>query len=170
MSHFFLCIAAPLKHTVGCFLTSWNILLDEISAQIVIFLQLGQGLLALAQEKHTHFLWFKYCEDSSIHVAEAALRHPSRFNKLLPLPTTVQKGTFPILHQITPNFRRADPAVVLALDYTGNFPHVTHQTTWQKQTVSQNICNTCTGYMVQMLFSVTTTCVQHSHGASVAAR
>jgi len=56
MSHFFLCIAAPLKHTVGCFLTSWNILLDEISAQIVIFLQLGQGLLALAQEKHTHFL------------------------------------------------------------------------------------------------------------------
>lgn len=69
----FYALQAPFKHTVSCFLTSWNILLDEISVKIVIFLQLGQGFLALTQwEKHTHFPWFMYCKDSSVHAGRCS--------------------------------------------------------------------------------------------------
>lgn len=49
----FYALQAPLKHRVCCFLLSRNILFDEIAAQIVVFLQQGQGFLALAPRNST---------------------------------------------------------------------------------------------------------------------
>lgn len=95
----FYALQAPFKHTVSCFLTSWNILLDEISVQIVIFLQLGQGFLALTQwEKHTFSMIYVLQRlTCPCWQMQSSGIHPSPVGCFPFLPNPVHKGTFPFL-------------------------------------------------------------------------